>query len=211
MATTARPRALPRNDRRESKDEAVARPRLPGILLGIGLGGFVDGIVLHQILQWHHMLSSEGSFPKTTVGGLEDNTLADGLFHAGTWLAVAAGIYVLWRRTNDWRWAASGRAFVGWLLVGWGLFDVVEGGLNDYRSSSAEIQAGVRRVVAALRGIPVILVGPAMAPARALPWARTPGVPMPGSGLPLPSRVNRAGYYAARRAGLTRATPGRRG
>ncbi|WP_460744124.1 DUF2243 domain-containing protein [Mariniluteicoccus endophyticus] len=31
---------------------------LPGILLGIGLGGFLDGILLHQILQWHHMLSS---------------------------------------------------------------------------------------------------------------------------------------------------------
>jgi len=132
MATTEHPRALSRNERRTAEHEAVTRPRLPGVLLGIGLGGFVDGIVLHQILQWHHMLSSEGSFPKTTVGGLEDNTLADGLFHAGTWLAVAAGIYVLWRRTNDWRWAASGRAFVGWLLVGWGLFNVVEGVVNHH-------------------------------------------------------------------------------
>jgi uncharacterized membrane protein len=30
----------------------------PGILLGSGLGGFIDGILLHQILQWHNMLSS---------------------------------------------------------------------------------------------------------------------------------------------------------
>jgi uncharacterized membrane protein len=29
-----------------------------GILLGIGLGGFVDGIVLHQIFQWHNMVSN---------------------------------------------------------------------------------------------------------------------------------------------------------
>jgi uncharacterized membrane protein len=108
-------------------DEAVSRPRLPGILLGIGLGGFVDGIVLHQILQWHHMLTGEGSHPATTVAGLETNTLWDGLFHATTWVAVAAGIWILWRRTADWRWAVSGRAFVGWLLVGWGLFNVVEG------------------------------------------------------------------------------------
>jgi hypothetical protein len=28
-----------------------------GLLYGLGLGGFVDGIVLHQILQWHHMVS----------------------------------------------------------------------------------------------------------------------------------------------------------
>ena len=130
MAVTQRRERGPSTDGARSAEvahEAVARPRLPGILLGIGLGGFVDGIVLHQILQWHHMLSSEGSYPKTTVGGLETNTLADGLFHATTWVAVAVGIWILWRRTEDWRWALSGRAFVGWLLVGWGLFNVVEG------------------------------------------------------------------------------------
>jgi uncharacterized membrane protein len=107
--------------------EAVTPPRAPGILLGIGLGGFVDGIVLHQILQWHHMLSSEGSYPKTTVAGLETNMLWDGLFHVATWVAVLMGLWILWQRTADWRWAISGRAFVGWLLIGWGLFNLVEG------------------------------------------------------------------------------------
>ena len=114
----------------EVAHEAVARPRLPGILLGIGLGGFVDGILLHQILQWHHLLTSEGSYPKTTVAGLEANTLADGLFHAATWVTVLAGIWVLWRRTENWRWALSGQAFIGWMLVGWGLFNVIEGVVN---------------------------------------------------------------------------------
>ena len=38
---------------------SVRRPLVTaGILLGIGLGGFVDGIVFHQILQWHNMLSA---------------------------------------------------------------------------------------------------------------------------------------------------------
>jgi uncharacterized membrane protein len=87
----------------------------------------VDGIVLHQILQWHHMLTSEGSYPKSTVAGLETNTLWDGLFHAFTFVIVVAGLSVLWRRTSEWRWAASGRALVGWMLFGWGLFNVVEG------------------------------------------------------------------------------------
>ena len=80
---------------------------VPGILLGIGLGGFVDGIVLHQILQWHHMLTSAGGHPATTVAGLETNTLWDGLFHAATWLATVAGLYGLWRATRR---AAAGRA-----------------------------------------------------------------------------------------------------
>ena len=127
MATrgATRPTTRPLPD--EVALEAGSRPRAPGILLGVGLGGFVDGIVLHQILQWHHLLSSEGSYPKTTVAGLEINTLADGLFHAATWVVVAVGIYFLWRRTTDWRWAISGRALVGWMLVGWGIFNVVEG------------------------------------------------------------------------------------
>jgi uncharacterized membrane protein len=28
------------------------------MMLGIGLGGFVDGIVLHQIVQWHNSHSA---------------------------------------------------------------------------------------------------------------------------------------------------------
>lgn len=131
---------------KSARPSAGDRPRAPGILLGIGLGGLVDGIVLHQILQWHHMLSDEGSYPTTTVAGLETNTLWDGVFHAATWVAVAGGLYILWRRTTDWRWAISGRAFIGWLLVGWGGFNFVEGlvdhqilGIHHVRESGNQL------------------------------------------------------------------------
>jgi hypothetical protein len=46
-----------------------------GLLLGIGLGGFVDGIVLHQILQGHHLLSSEGAARLATWPGLRRTPL----------------------------------------------------------------------------------------------------------------------------------------
>lgn len=134
-------RTLEEETRSETK--RATAPLVPGILLGIGLGGFVDGIVLHQILQWHHMLSSEGDYSTKTVAGLEANTLADGLFHAATWVAVAVGIWLLWRRADEWRWAASGRALLGLMLVGWGLFNLVEGlvdhqllGLHHVREGS---------------------------------------------------------------------------
>ena len=39
--------------------------RLAGIVLGLGLGGFVDGITLHQIMQWHNMGSAV--LPPTTM------------------------------------------------------------------------------------------------------------------------------------------------
>jgi uncharacterized membrane protein len=101
----------------------------PGLLVGIGLGGLIDGVVLHQLLQWHHMLTDYdgGTFSAATVGGLEDNTLADGLFHVGAIVVLLVGLLLLWRRFG-----AAGRPvpagpLIGLLLAGWGLFDVVEG------------------------------------------------------------------------------------
>jgi uncharacterized membrane protein len=104
-----------------------APPLLPGVLLGIGLGGFVDGIVLHQILQWHHMLTAEGCCPSTSVVGLEHNTLADGLFHAATWSAVVAGSTLGVRAWRSGRFAPPWRSHFGAALLGWGLFNVLEG------------------------------------------------------------------------------------
>ena len=106
--------------------------RAPGLLLGIGLGGFLDGIVLHQILQWHHLLSATDEHPVDTVAGLEVNTLADGFFHLGTWVAVLAGTALALRARQRDRLAAGWRFQVGLLLAGWGLFNVVEGVINHH-------------------------------------------------------------------------------
>lgn len=96
-----------------------------GLLLGTGLGGFVDGIVLHQLLQWHNMLSSVR--PPIDLIEMKYNMVWDGLFHAFTWLMVALGVWRLWLagRRADVPW--SGRTFVGSLVLGWGLFNTVEG------------------------------------------------------------------------------------
>jgi uncharacterized membrane protein len=45
-------------------------PVAAGLLFGLGLGGFFDGILLHQVLQWHHMLSSAG-YPPDSVQNLQ--------------------------------------------------------------------------------------------------------------------------------------------
>jgi uncharacterized membrane protein len=96
-----------------------------GLVLGIGLGGFVDGILLHQILQWHNMLSSHT--PPTDLVTMKYNMVWDGLFHALTWIMCATGIALLFRaaRRPDVPW--SGRILVGSMLGGWGLFNFVEG------------------------------------------------------------------------------------
>ena len=104
-------------------------PISAGILFGLGLGGFFDGIVLHQVLQWHHMLSSAG-YPPDTVHNLKVNVMWDGVFHASTYVFTATGLYLLWRyaRTNHIRW--SGKLLSGAMLLGFGAFNVVEGVVN---------------------------------------------------------------------------------
>ncbi len=102
-----------------------------GTVLGVGLGGFIDGIVLHQILQWHHMLTS-GPYPPTTLENLQVNTLWDGLFHAFTWVVTAIGLSLLWRASRNPIGPWSTRVLVGCLAIGWGLFNVVEGIVNHY-------------------------------------------------------------------------------
>jgi uncharacterized membrane protein len=74
--------------------------------------------VLHQVLQWHHLVSDDTT--TKTVEGLEANTLADGLFHLATLVVVLAGTVLVHRAPRD------GRAVVGGALVGWGVFHLVD-------------------------------------------------------------------------------------
>ncbi len=129
--------------------------RAPLVVCGVGFGGFFDGIVFHQILQLHHMLSNAGNDriglgvdPVTTVTGLELNTLWDGLFHAATYLALLAGVFWLWAR---WRQLPPvrppWRLLVGGLLAGWGLFNVVEGIINHQLLAIHHVVDGDNTVV----------------------------------------------------------------
>jgi uncharacterized membrane protein len=100
-------------------------PIAAGVLFGLGLGGFFDGIVLHQVLQWHHMLSSW--YPVNTIDNLKLNTLWDGIFHSSTYLLVVAGLFTLWRDAHHRHLEWSTRKLIGSMLLGWGIFNCVEG------------------------------------------------------------------------------------
>jgi uncharacterized membrane protein len=100
------------------------------LLMGVGLGGFVDGIVLHQLFQWHHLLSHEESVG--TLAGLELNTVADGFFHAATWVFVLAGSLMMLRSWKQGRMSPNLPFHAGLLLAGWGLFNLVEGVIDHH-------------------------------------------------------------------------------
>lgn len=100
-------------------------PMAAGILFGLGLGGFLDGIVLHQLLQWHHMISSW--YPTNTIENLELNIRWDGIFHSITYAFLVVGLFVLWQSAHRHHLFWSNKLFTGTLLVGWGVFNFVEG------------------------------------------------------------------------------------
>lgn len=95
------------------------------VVIGVGMGGFVDGILLHQILQWHNMLSNV--YPPENMQNMRINMLWDGLFHAAVWVVTLVGATMLWRAARRGDPMPGGRAFIGALFVGWALFNLVEG------------------------------------------------------------------------------------
>lgn len=80
------------------------RVGLGAVVLGLGIGGFFDGIVLHQVLQWHHMLTNVE--PLTGMASFELNTLWDGLFHVFAYVCTLIGIALVWSATRlpSFRW-----------------------------------------------------------------------------------------------------------
>lgn len=87
-----------------------------GALFGIGLAAFIDETIFHQLLRWHHFYDKS-----TTDIGL----ISDGLFHAFSWFATIAGLFMLAdlrRRNVFWmtRW-------LGGMMIGSGGFQLYDG------------------------------------------------------------------------------------
>ena len=69
----------------ERRRPELRRSSVAGALIGVGVAGFVDETVFHQLLHWHHF------YDKSTANvGL----FSDGLFHAGSWLAIVAALFL---------------------------------------------------------------------------------------------------------------------
>lgn len=87
-----------------------------GFLAGIGFIAFVDEVVFHQLLHWHHFYDKS-----TSAVGL----VSDGLFHALNWFATIAGMFMvsdLRRRNAIWP-----KRWWGGMLLGVGGFQLYDG------------------------------------------------------------------------------------
>jgi uncharacterized membrane protein len=111
--------------------EAPTHARLTAaVVLGVGLGGFADGILLHQLAQWHNMGSA--IVRPVTMEAMSRNMAWDGWFHLATWFITLVGVLMLWREGRDGRRGGTLTDLVGQMLFGWGAFNVLEGVANHH-------------------------------------------------------------------------------
>jgi len=118
--------ASPRAAERRHAAAATSFPAAAGILFGLGLGGFFDSVVLRQLLQWHHLLTSAGH-PADSVRNLRIDMLWDGVFQGAACVVVAAGLVVVWRAAHRRHARWSPRLLAATMLIGFGAFNLVEG------------------------------------------------------------------------------------
>ena len=88
-----------------------------GVLLGIGIAGFIDESIFHQLLQWHNF------YWATDQRG---RILSDGLFHVGSTLVLLWGALRLWRDRASWT-PVHSRAIQAGILAGAGGFNTYDG------------------------------------------------------------------------------------
>nr|WP_232337070.1 DUF2243 domain-containing protein [Lysinibacillus timonensis] len=87
-----------------------------GILFGLGAVAFIDEVVFHQLLHWHHFYDLS-----TPSIGL----VSDGLFHAFSWFATVAALFMVadLRRKNGW----NKKRWFGSYILGAGTFQLYDG------------------------------------------------------------------------------------
>lgn len=108
----------------------LAPVALAGTFIGLGIGGLLDGIVLHQLLQVHQMISSE--LPPVTLIAKAANMFWDGIFHVGALVLTALGLACTWRLVGRMDLLLSGGALLWTALLGWGVFNTLDSVANHY-------------------------------------------------------------------------------
>ena len=101
-----------------------------GIIVGIGLGGLFDSFMFHKILQWHQMLSNV--IPADSIENIQRLMVFDGYFDAFNFAVLLIGATTLWRAGYYRVAMPSLGPFMGQMLFGAGLFNLVEGVIDHH-------------------------------------------------------------------------------
>ncbi|MGW9231982.1 DUF2243 domain-containing protein [Pseudorhizobium sp. NPDC055634] len=120
MSTTARPLDAP--------STLSSTFHWSGHALGFALGGFFDGILLHQVLQWHHLLSGLQEAGKD----IRFLIMTDGLFHVLMYVIAAVGLWLLWRSRGQFALRGADRSLLADALIGFGAWHVLDSLLSHW-------------------------------------------------------------------------------
>jgi uncharacterized membrane protein len=99
----------------------------------MGFGGLADGIILHQILGWHHLVCYSAHCQPTSIRQLQLENTQDGYFHLALWLVLLAGTAMVFGAARQGGQTGKGSALFGSMLAGCGLFNFFEG-IVDHQS-----------------------------------------------------------------------------
>lgn len=108
------------------------RNLVAGILLGLGTVAFIDEVVFHQLLHWHHFYDRS-----TSDVGL----VSDGFFHAFSWFATVASLFMVASLRHERVFWVSAFA-AGW-LTGAGFFQLYDGLVQHKLMRLHQIRYGV--------------------------------------------------------------------
>ena len=111
------------------------------LVLGVGLGGFADGIVFHQLFQWHQMLSNKIT-PDTWMNK-SINMFWDGIFHLSCLMIMVLGTYLLFKSLSNRTANSSPKLFVSALFTGWAIFNIVEGIIDHQIMKLHNVREGI--------------------------------------------------------------------
>jgi uncharacterized membrane protein len=107
--------------------------RIGSFILGLGFMGAMDGIIFHQLLQWHSVVM------QTDRPG---QIVSDGVFHFGVSAALVVGGILLWLAGRPADTSRGVKLFVGSFLTGSGIFNLVEGVVNHHLLQIHRVKPG---------------------------------------------------------------------
>ncbi|MCW2927036.1 MAG: hypothetical protein JWM86_1004 [Thermoleophilia bacterium] len=99
---------------------------VPGLVTGAGFGAMLDGLLFHELLHWHGFLSDVEGFEMDSMASMDENLVANGMFHAFALIVSILGVALIWRAGRNGR-LPDGRFTIGSVVMGWALFDIVDG------------------------------------------------------------------------------------
>ena len=130
---------------RSQPTQPTTRLALAGGIIGFGLGGFFDGILLHQVLQRHHPFSP---VPGEIRRDIRMQILMDGLFHVLHYVIALAGLWPLWRGRAEFKGSGADLRLLGAVLLGFSLWQFVDIVLFHWVLAIHRIRVGVANPLA---------------------------------------------------------------